>query len=140
MEKKITKAMVLTAIEAAFEGRDASETIGEVTVADIMEYAAKTKEQLAAKAEKAKATQAKKRAEGDELREKVQAALTEEFQVIADITARVDAEDITPAKVTARLSQLVRANIAEKEQVKIGDRKVMGYRLATAESTDEVTE
>ena len=131
MEKKITKAMVLSAIEGYFTEMDETQEINGVTVADIVEYAAKTKEQLAAKAAKAKEKQAEKKTAGDELRNIVQAVLTDEYQVIADITAQVDVEDITPSKVTARLSQLVKAGIAEKEDVKTADGiKVKGYRLA----------
>lgn len=131
MEKKITKAMVLSAIEGYFTEMDETQEINGVTVADIVEYATKTQEQLAAKAAKAKEKQAEKKAVGDELRDIVQAVLTDEYQVIADITAQVDVADITPSKVTARLSQLVKAGIAQKEQVKVGDRKVMGYKLAS---------
>lgn len=131
MEKKITKVMVLSAIENYFTGMDEAQEINGVTVADIVEYTTKTQEQLAAKAAKAKEKQAEKKAVGDELRDIVQAVLTDEYQVIADITAQVDVADITPSKVTARLSQLVKAGIAQKEQVKVGDRKVMGYRLAS---------
>ena len=137
MEKKITKAMVLSAIEGYFTEMDETQEINGVTVADIVEYAAKTQEQLAAKAAKAKEKQAEKKTAGDELRNIVQAVLTDEYQVIADITAQVDVEDITPSKVTARLSQLVKAGIAEKEDVKTADgRKVKGYRLAQDAETE----
>lgn len=137
MEKKITKAMVLSAIEGYFTKMDETQEINGVTVADIVEYAVKTQEQLTAKAKKAKEKQAEKKTAGDELRNIVQAALTDEYQVIADITAQVDVEDITTSKVTARLSQLVKAGIAEKEDVKTADgRKVKGYRLAQAAETE----
>jgi hypothetical protein len=86
-------------------------------------------ELLAKKAEKAKERAATKKVEGDELREVVKAVLTEDFQAIDEIVAQIDGEDITKAKVTARLTQLVKAELAEKEQIKVGDRKVMAYRL-----------
>lgn len=91
-------------------------------------------ELLDAKSSKAKATAAKKKAEGDALRDAVQAVLTNELQTIADITAQVEGDDITPAKVQFRLNALVGAEIAAKEQVTVGEgeskRKLMAYKRA----------
>lgn len=87
-------------------------------------------ELLAAKAMKAKERAAEKKAEGDELREVVKSVLTDEFQPIDDIVARIAGEDVTKAKVTARLTQLVKAEVAVKDSVKVGERKVMAYKLA----------
>ena len=59
--------------------------------------------------------------------------MTNEPQIIDAITAQVDFEGATKAKITARLTQLVNAKIATKEQVKTEDgRKVMAYKLASA--------
>ena len=56
--------------------------------------------------------------------------MTDEFQTIDDIVAQVAEEGVTKAKVTARLTQLVKAEMAEKDQIKADDgRKVMAYRL-----------
>ena len=82
----------------------------------------------AKKAEKAKERAATKKAEGDELRAVVKSVLTDEFQAIDDIVAQIAGEDVTKAKVTARLTQLVKAEEAVKEQIKVGERKVMGYK------------
>ena len=68
----------------------------------------------------------------------VHAALTDEFQVIADIAATVAGvnPDATVSKVTFRLTKLVESGVAEKTQVTIEKtettkaRKVQAYRLA----------
>lgn len=90
---------------------------------------------LDSKAAKAKESAAKKRAAGDELTEAVAAVLTDEFQVIADVAAQIEGEDVTNAKVQYRLNALVKAGKAEKAEVVVEgangkNRKVMGYRAA----------
>ena len=91
------------------------------------------------KAEKAKERAATKRAEGDALTDAVRGALTGEFEPIADIATRIEGEDVTVAKVQYRLGQLVKAGEAEKEQITVPGsegqkaRKIMGYRMASAE-------
>lgn len=86
------------------------------------------------KAVKAKERAATKKAGVDELAEAVYATLGEEFEAIADIAARIEGEDVTVAKVTYRLTQLVDAGKAEKTELTIpgGEgvkaRKVKGYR------------
>ena len=134
--KKVTKAMVLSTIEGYFaeENRDTVLAMVdglEITAGDIVDYAVKTQDQIAAKAEKAKAYVAKKKAESDELREAVAAVLTEELQTREDILAALDAdEDVTIAKVGARLTALVKAGRAVKEEMKTVTGKKMGYKLA----------
>lgn len=86
--------------------------------------------QLAAKAEKAKERAAAKKAEGDELRAVVKSVLTDEAQTIDQIVAQIEGEDVTKAKVTARLSQLVKTGEAAKDMAKVGDRKLTVYKLA----------
>ena len=82
------------------------------------------------KAEKANARNAEMKANGDELREVVQSVLTEDFQTIDSIVAQIEGEEITKAKVTARLTALVKAGIAEKDDVKDDEgRKLKAYRL-----------
>ena len=88
------------------------------------------------KAVKAKERAAQKRAEGDELTDAVRASLTSEFEPIADIAARIEGEDVTVAKVSYRLTQLVKNGEAIKEQITVpgGEgqkaRKIMAYKLA----------
>lgn len=94
-------------------------------------------ELLENKAAKAKATAAKKKVEGDALRDAVQAVLTDELCTIADITAKVEFEgfDGSQAKVQYRLNALVNAEIARKEQITVGEgdskRKLMAYAIAS---------
>ena len=120
---KMTKAMWFEEIKAVVEASGAEHA------AEMVEFIDAEMARLAAKAEKAKERAAAKKVEGDELREVVRAVLTDEFQAIDAIVAQIDGEDVTKAKVTARLTQLVKAEMAEKDQIKVGDRKVMAYRL-----------
>ena len=127
--KKITKAEYFGMIKDVVAGSDVK------NAQELMDFIDKQVALITSKAEKAKARAAKQKAEGDELRDAVQAVLTGELQVIDEIVAQVDFEDVTKAKVTARLTQLVNAGIAVKEQQKVDSRKVMAYKLA---DTDEV--
>jgi G:T/U-mismatch repair DNA glycosylase len=70
------------------------------------------------RAEKAKERAAEKKAEGDELRETVKNVLTNDFQTVEDIVNALDNEEITKAKVIARLTQLVTLGEVEKTDVK----------------------
>ena len=83
------------------------------------------------KAAKAKERAAAKKAEGDELREKIYNVLTAEPQTIAQIIAAVGIEDLTSAKVSSRLGQLVALEKVSKAKVKNedGDER-MAYYLA----------
>lgn len=126
MEKKLTKKDFYAAIRGMVEG---IEMVGEIPADQVLEFIDKTVEQIDAKAAKAKEKAAEKKTEGDELRAAIQAVLTDELQTIDEITAQVEGEGITKSKVTARLTQLVKADVAYKDQVKSGDRKVMAYAL-----------
>ena len=124
MAEKMTKAMWFEEIKAVVEASDYERKD------EAIEFIDKQLELIASKAEKARERAAKTKAEGDELREAVRAALTDEFQTIDDIVAQIAEEGVTKAKVTARLTQLVKAEMAEKDQIKADDgRKVMAYRL-----------
>lgn len=87
------------------------------------------------KAVKAKEAAAKKKAESDELMDAVEAALSsDEFESIATITSRIEGDEVTTAKVTYRLTQLVKNGVAEKQEISIAGgegtkaRKLNGYR------------
>lgn len=83
------------------------------------------------KAEKAKARAEVKKAEGDALREAVKSVLTSELQTADEILTQLDGEDLTVAKVRARLTQLVNLGEAEKADVKTEDNKTKkAYKLA----------
>lgn len=97
--------------------------------AEMIDFIDTQLDQLAKKAEKAKERAGKVKEEGDELRELVASLLTEDFQTADALTAQIEGEGITKAKVTARLTQLVKAGVAMKEVMKAEDgRKVMHYR------------
>lgn len=91
-------------------------------------------ELLDKKAVKAKETAAKKKAAGDELTDAVASVLNDEFQTIADVTAQIEGEDVTNAKVQYRLNALVKAGAAEKAEVTLEGtdgkkaRRVVAYR------------
>ena len=146
---KVTKKEVLNAIVEAVvagvvdfgaitEGKisnDAVQAFAENEIGLLEKKAAKAKAKAAEK-------KAEKKAEADELQVAVQNALTDEFAPIADIAARIEGEDVTVSKVTYRLTQLVKAGIAEKEEIKVSaegekTRKIMGYRLAAAPADAE---
>ena len=124
MANKITKKEMYTNIMNLLKDNDA-----------IVAFCEHEIELLDKKAVKAKETAAKKRAAGDELTEAVASVLTDEFQTIADVTAQIEGEDVTSAKVQYRLNALVKAGEAEKGEVVIegGEgkkaRKVVAYRL-----------
>ena len=106
---------------------------------EAIEFIEKQIDQLKAKAEKAKSRAEEKKIEGDELREAVANALTNEPQTIDAITTIVaESFDVTKAKVTARLTQLVKLGEATKEQVKIDGRKIMVYK-STADKSINIT-
>ena len=106
----------------------------EITGEDLVAFAENEISLLDKKAVKAKERAAAKRAEGDALTEAVFNVLTEEFEPIADITVRVEGEDVSLAKVGYRLRTLAAAGRAEKTELTIPatetskTRKVVGYR------------
>ena len=134
MEKKITKKDYFAMVAEIVDNSNAENKD------ELMEFIEKQVEALDKKAAKAKERAAEKKAEGDALRDKVEAVLTDEVQVIDQIVEAIGDEDVTRNKVVARLTQLVKANIAVKEEVKNGSKKVMGYKLKTEEDVAEVTE
>ena len=129
--EKITKRAMFEAIKETFETGSCK-----FDAATVVEVCAKEIASPASKAAKAKERAATKKAEADALTDLVAAALTDEFQVIADIAAAVAESDAdaTVSKITYRLSKLVEAGKAEKTQVTIPAtegskaRKVQAYR------------
>ena len=102
---------------------------------DALDFIDRQVELLKAKAVKAAENAAKKKADGDALRDAVYAVLTDELQSIEQITEQVavDGIEVTKAKVTARLTQLVKAQMAAKDMIKTEDgRKVTAYRVANS--------
>ena len=132
--EKITKREMF---EAIIEGVEAGSF--KYDVEDIKAFCENEIALLDKKAAKAKEAAAKKRAEGDELTDAVRAALSADtFEPIADIAARIEGDDVTVAKVTYRLTTLVKNGEAEKQEITItaGEgtkaRKVQGYKKVEA--------
>lgn len=128
--EKVTKKVILEAIRRVAE--DGVDFGTEVTADDVLAYVDTTIAQLDAKTEKAKERAAKKRAEGDDLRDKVKDLLTDDYQTVADIVAQIDDPEITNAKVVARLTSLCKADLAHKVELKVDKRKVKGYAAGPA--------
>lgn len=97
---------------------------------ELLAFVEKQIELLDNKAAKAKERSAEKKAEGDELREVVKSVLTDEYQTADEIANQIEGEDITKAKVTARLTQLINNGDAVKEQKSVDGKRVMTYKLA----------
>lgn len=121
--KKITKKELFEVIAA------------ETSREDVKEFCAKEIATLESRAAKAKERAAKKRAEGDALKDAVKAVLTSEFKCIADIAASIEGEDVTVSKVVYRLTSLVKEGIAVKKDITVETadgktKKVKGYALA----------
>ena len=82
------------------------------------------------KAAKAAETAAEKKNELDELCEVVKSILGTEPQTADDVFAQVSGEDVTIAKVRARLTKLEKAGIAVKTDVKDDGKSKKAYTLA----------
>ena len=82
------------------------------------------------KAAKAAETAAEKKNELDELCEVVKSILGTEHQTADDVFAQVSGEEVTIAKVRARLTKLQRAGIAVKTDVKVDGKSKKAYTLA----------
>ena len=130
--EKITKREMYEAIKETFETGSCK-----FDAATVVAFCEKEIASLDSKAAKAKERAAAKKAEADVLMDQVEDALTDEFQVIADIAATVAEAnaDATVSKIQYRLNKLVENQAAEKTQVTIPAsagskaRKVMAYRL-----------
>ena len=137
MTQKITKRDKLNALIALLNGEAV-----EIATSDLVDFCTNEIALLDKKAAKAKETAAKKKAESDELTDTIAALLTDEAQTIADITAQIDDEDVTVHKVSYRLTQLAKAEKAERTEISIPGkdgqkaRKVVAYALATAEDAE----
>lgn len=129
MEKKTKKEMWTSLLEIEDVAKDEN----------LVAFIKKEIESIDKKAEKAKERAAKKAEESDSLKEEIYAVLEAseaEFTPIVDIVAAIGKEDVTPAKVTARLTKLVEAGRVIKQEISIekdggAKRRVQGYKVAT---------
>ncbi len=124
-EKKLTKKEFYELIKEVVTKSDAEDKD------NLIDFLDRQVEILENKAEKAKERAAEKRAAGDELRGVIKTLLTSEYQTADEIVAKFVDEDVTKAKVVARLGQLVKNEEVEKTDIKTEDgRTVKAYRLA----------
>lgn len=123
MEKKMTKKEMFGLLLELLETAEVAERD------ELKNFVAHEIEMIENKAEKAKTYKRKKTA--DVLKEQIYTKLDVlEFRTIHDIVSDFDDPDITAAKVSARLTSLVKEGLAIKEEIKIENRKLMGYKLA----------
>ena len=123
MEKKMTKKEMFGLLLELLETAEVAERD------ELKNFVAHEIEMIENKAEKAKTYKRKKTA--DVLKEQIYTKLDVlEFRTIHDIVSDFDNADITAAKVSARLTSLVKEGVAIKEEIKIENRKLMGYKLA----------
>ena len=123
MEKKMTKKEMFGLLLGLLETAEVAER------EELKNFVAHEIEMIENKAEKAKTYKRKKTA--DVLKEQIYTKLDAlEFRTIHDIVSDFDNADITAAKVSARLTSLVKEGVAIKEEIKIENRKLMGYKLA----------
>ena len=123
MEKKMTKKEMFGLLLGLLETAEVAER------EELKNFVAHEIEMIENKAEKAKTYKRKKTA--DVLKEQVYTKLDAlEFRTIHDIVSDFNDADITAAKVSARLTSLVKEGVAIKEEIKIENRKLMGYKLA----------
>lgn len=100
----------------------------------LREFCEKEIAALDRKAAKAKERAAEKKAEADELYDAVVAAVTADFEPIAEIAARIEGDGVTASKVAYRLNQAAKNGALEKGEVVLEadgkKRRVVAYKLA----------
>ena len=140
MENRITKREMFEALvnyangeHMAFEREDEMVV---VMLEDLKAFAENEIELLDKKSAKAKERAMAKKAEADELMDKVKAVLTGEYQTTAELVIAIDDEEVTAGKVQARLKKLVDAGLVEKTDMKVDKRTIKGYRWANEMVSD----
>lgn len=144
--EKITKRQMYTAlINYAENGTFSFPTDDGVMVVapdEIVAFAENEIELLDKKVAKAKESAAKKKNEADGLMEAVAEALSDDFEPIAEIAARIEGDDVTVSKVTYRLNKLVENGLAEKQPIKVPgsdgkkSRSIQGYRRVSVSASE----
>lgn len=119
MEKKMTQTEMYELIKTVCAEHDEIVAFCDAKIAS-----------LANKAEKARAKAAEKKAAGDELYAVVLDVLTAEPATCEDIVAKIEGEDITVAKVRARLSQAAKNGVVAKSTIKVDGKNKVVYALA----------
>lgn len=114
-EKKITKRELFTAVKA------------ELVTPELQDFIQTCIDQLDKRAEKTKERAAAKKVAGDALREDIFNVLGDTPRTIPEILAALGDEELTPNKITARLTQLVQLEKVGKEKVKTESGEKMAY-------------
>ena len=120
----------------------AAKLISEEDRADLISFAEHEIDLLDSKAVKAKATAEKNKAADDNIAAKVREYLTNDFQTINEIVAKVNDDDVTAGKVQYRLRTMVEAGEVEKQEISIPGgtgnkaRKLVAYRLIALVDAD----
>ena len=133
----MTKREVFEAIITATNA--GSVTVEGMTSEEVVAFFENEIGNLDKRAERSRATAAKKREAGDALTETVKSILTDDFQTIADVVAQIEGEDVTASKVTYRLNALVKEGYAEKADVQVPGvdgakaRTVKAFKIAPQE-------
>lgn len=97
---------------------------------ELVEFIDKQVEALEKRKVAAAARAEKKKAESDALTEEIFERIGDELITVDEIVVTFDEEEeVSRAKVTARLGKLVNAGRIEKEAVKVDGKKRMAYRL-----------
>ncbi len=126
MEKKITHSEIYGIIkEATIAGNPIPEDCANLVV----EFCDSQIEKLANKAVKAKERAAEKKAAGDELYAAVIGCVGTEPVTADAVLAMLEGDDLTVAKVRARLSQGVANGVLAKESIKVDGKAKMHYTL-----------
>lgn len=104
---------------------------------ELVEFIDKQVEALEKRKVAAAARAEKKKAESDALTEEIFERIGDELITVDEIVITFDEEEeVSRAKVTARLGKLVNAGRIEKEAVKVDGKKRMAYRLPKAEDAE----
>lgn len=128
---KLTKKDLFNELKSIVEG---NERTARITTEDLLTFINKELTALDKKSETSRLNREKKKETEDELTEAVFNCLSEEdFLTTPQILKMLNDEDATHAKVTARLTKLVKAEKVEKDAVVVEGsdgkkRKLQGYR------------
>lgn len=131
----MTKRDILTALNSQ-ELVDV--TFGEetITVEDMVDFIEKSIAQLDARTAKAKEKAAEKKAAGDALKARIREVLSEDPMTVAEIVEALDDEEVTNAKVIARLTQLGKAGEVFKSDRKVDGRTLKIYATVPFEEPE----
>lgn len=130
--KKANYNAILSILSAA-EGEGLVLESTEITYDSLREFIEHEVELLDNKAAAAAKRAQAKRDEGDALRARILEVMsTEDFMTIPEIVKAIGDEDVSAQMVTARLTQCVKADLAEKDRVSVEvagkAKKLSGYR------------